>query len=208
MPERLGTPQTAGSLVPDAVQVLAAQQDDVGPEVAEEVAQIEPAVRSTSVPFIVLLAACCCSKRRSRGGRACSLASCHAAPLCPPPPAHAFLVQGVPSVARAAAVTGITDRGFLEALAGAATRALPHLSASDICSVVESFSGGCGCVYGCVWMCEEGRPWGGQALEGRAMAWAGTLCSCSVAGGFAPALHRNVCVGRQGACFCPTSILS
>lgn len=47
---------------------------------------------------------------------------------------------GVPSVARAAAVTGIHDAAFLEALAQAAVRAMPQLSAADICSVVESFS--------------------------------------------------------------------
>jgi hypothetical protein len=51
-------------------------------------------------------------------------------------------LQGVPSVARAAAVTGIHDAAFLDALAGAAVRAMPQLSAADICSVVESFSGG------------------------------------------------------------------
>jgi hypothetical protein len=45
-------------------------------------------------------------------------------------------------VARAAAVTGIHDAAFLNALAGAAVRAMPQLSAADICSVVESFSGG------------------------------------------------------------------
>lgn len=49
--------------------------------------------------------------------------------------------QGVPSVARAAAVTGIHDPAFLETLADAAIKAMPHLSAADICSVVESFSG-------------------------------------------------------------------
>lgn len=47
---------------------------------------------------------------------------------------------GVPSVARAAAVTGITDASFLATLAQAAVRAMPHLSPADICSVVESFS--------------------------------------------------------------------
>jgi hypothetical protein len=46
-------------------------------------------------------------------------------------------------VARAAAVTGITDASFLATLAQAAVRAMPHLSPADICSVVESFSGGC-----------------------------------------------------------------
>lgn len=50
--------------------------------------------------------------------------------------------QGVPSVARAAAVTSIHDAAFLETLADAAVRAMPQLSAADICSVVESFSGG------------------------------------------------------------------
>ncbi|KAL4444642.1 hypothetical protein ABPG77_002459 [Micractinium sp. CCAP 211/92] len=47
---------------------------------------------------------------------------------------------GVPSVARAAAVTGIHDPAFLEALADAAIKSMSHLSAADICSVVESFS--------------------------------------------------------------------
>ena len=57
--------------------------------------------------------------------------------------------QGVPSVARAAAVTGIRDRPLLEALAEAAVRAMPQLSAADICSVVESFSGaGLGALQG------------------------------------------------------------
>ena len=44
-----------------------------------------------------------------------------------------------------------------QALAAAAVRALPHLSAADICSVVESFSGGCGGVDG----------WGGGGQAGR-----------------------------------------
>ena len=69
----------------------------------------------------------------------------------PSPPAHwppellvacSMLAQGVPSVARAAAVTGIHDPAFLEALADAAIKAMPQLSAADICSVVESCSGG------------------------------------------------------------------
>ncbi len=58
----------------------------------------------------------------------------------------------MPSVARAAAVTSIADRAFLEALAAAAVRAMPQLSAADICSVVESFSGGCRCEW------VQGRP--------------------------------------------------
>lgn len=53
-----------------------------------------------------------------------------------------LLAQGVPSVARAAAVTGIHDPAFLEALADAAIKSMSHLSAADICSMVESFSGG------------------------------------------------------------------
>lgn len=68
-----------------------------------------------------------------------------ALPVLFPPPAdlrpRTSSLQGVPSVSRAAAVTGIQDAAFLEALAAAAVRAMPELSAADICSIVESFSG-------------------------------------------------------------------
>lgn len=46
----------------------------------------------------------------------------------------------VPAVARAAMVTGISDKAFLGALAEAAVRAMPELAPGDICSVAEDFS--------------------------------------------------------------------
>eukprot|EP00887_Chlorella_sp_A99_P005955 scaffold29.g5955.t1 len=49
-------------------------------------------------------------------------------------------VQGIPAVARVAAVTGISDAAFLEHLAGAGVRAMPALSTADVCSLAESMS--------------------------------------------------------------------
>ena len=48
--------------------------------------------------------------------------------------------QAVPAVARAAQVTGIADKAFLEALAESAVRAMPDLAPGDICSVAEDLA--------------------------------------------------------------------
>lgn len=48
--------------------------------------------------------------------------------------------QGLPAVARAAAVSGISDKDFKDALVNSAIRGLPALSVADLCSVVESLS--------------------------------------------------------------------
>ncbi len=214
-------------------QILAANVDDVGPEVTEAVAQLEPAVRLAAVCSLAVKASWCVGRRFCCGASYCcprfglqpaagerTLTSLPALPTSMCLPAVPAVLQGVPSVARAAAVTGIHDpvlfevsvagvvsqrvgrqgddgalqmhwlllqvaalqsaghqaclkmlpRGNvafqvpllpdclgvlpleMQALAEAAVRAMPQLSAADICSVVESFSGErllAVCVLGC-----------------------------------------------------------
>lgn len=78
-------------------------------------------------------------------------------------------------MARAAAVTCIHDAALLETLADAAVRAMPQLSAADICSVVESFSGGQGGDLG--GSCGKGTN--GAAVAQRACKGSNVCSSCA-----------------------------
>ena len=51
-----------------------------------------------------------------------------------------YPLQGIPAVARAAAVSAVSDSSFRTALVDAAARGLSNLSAADLCSVVESLA--------------------------------------------------------------------
>ena len=209
---------THACCLPACLQILAANQNDVGPDVIEAVSQLEPAVSLDSRLGLS------CPPAWRRSCRSCAAAAAPLALLVLRPPHRPSLLlpcspalraaaslplhthtlpalcapQGVPSVARAAAVTGIHDPALLEVswgsafctqasrvpcrlpsrsaaavqtralhawaragctaglqgpicaaaplaalqvLAEAAVRAMPQLSAADICSVVESFSG-------------------------------------------------------------------
>ena len=51
-----------------------------------------------------------------------------------------FSIQGLPSVARAAATIGATDKSFLDALVSRAVKEIKNMTPIDLCNVVESFS--------------------------------------------------------------------
>lgn len=150
-----------------AQRVLAADVNNVGAEVLRLVDSVDPQVRAPSQRLRALrcdqthpLSACTAVRRdpqavcRSGGSHARAIPS---GELAGPPSLRtvSFLqvscletvssyvppAQGIPAVARAAAVTGIADPKFLQQLADAAVRAMPALSAADLCRCLQAHSG-------------------------------------------------------------------